>query len=71
MLKRMGKNAAFVPWVVLIIQLVLVAGFDQKEKSKGGIPGIRFKVVGVKGISLLALFPENKKRNDKRYLHFF
>ncbi len=31
---------------------VLVAGFGKKRKSKGDIPGIRFKVIFFKGISL-------------------
>jgi hypothetical protein len=39
-----------------------VAGFGKKGKSKGDIPGIRFKVVGVKGISLLALFTGKKEK---------
>ena len=59
MLKKNGKKvAAFVPWDGCLNYLaendeVLVAGFGKKGKSKGDIPGIRFKVVGVKGISLI------------------
>jgi small subunit ribosomal protein S23e len=41
---------------------VLVAGFGKKWKSKGDIPGIRFKVIGVKGISLLALYKGKKEK---------
>jgi small subunit ribosomal protein S23e len=40
----------------------LVAGFGKKGKSKGDIPGIRFKVISVKGISLLALFSGKKEK---------
>jgi len=41
---------------------VLVAGFGKKGKSKGDIPGIRFKVIAVKGISLVALFTGKKEK---------
>jgi len=40
----------------------LVAGFGKKGKSKGDIPGIRFKVIAVKGISLLALYTGKKEK---------
>jgi small subunit ribosomal protein S23e len=68
MLKKNGKKvAAFVPWDGCLNYLaendeVLVAGFGKKGKSKGDIPGIRFKVVGVKGISLVALFKGKKEK---------
>ena len=68
MLKKNGKKvAAFVPWDGCLNYLaendeVLVAGFGKKGKSKGDIPGIRFKVVGVKGISLVALFRGKKEK---------
>jgi small subunit ribosomal protein S23e len=41
---------------------VLVAGFGRKGHSVGDIPGIRFKVVKVAGVSLLALFKEKKDK---------
>ena len=41
---------------------VLVAGFGKKGKSKGDIPGIRFKVIAVKGISLVALYTGKKEK---------
>jgi len=41
---------------------VLVAGFGRKGKAKGDIPGCRFKVVKVAGVSLLALFREKKDK---------
>ena len=72
MLKKNGKKvAAFVPWDGCLNYLsendeVLVAGFGKKGKSKGDIPGIRFKVVAVKGISLVALFTGKK---EKKWLY--
>ena len=41
---------------------VLVAGFGRSGKSKGDIPGIRFKVVKTAGVSLHALFTEKKEK---------
>ena len=35
---------------------VLVAGFGKKGRSKGDIPGVRFKIISVKGFSLKALY---------------
>ena len=40
----------------------MVAGFGKKGKSKGDIPGIRFKVIAVKGISLVALYTGKKEK---------
>ena len=34
----------------------MVAGFGRRGHAKGDIPGVRFKVVAVKGFSLLALY---------------
>jgi len=34
----------------------LIAGFGRSGHAKGDIPGVRFKVVKVAGVSLLALF---------------
>ncbi|CEH16238.1 40s ribosomal protein s23 [Ceraceosorus bombacis] len=41
---------------------VLISGFGRKGKAKGDIPGVRFKVVKVSGVSLLALFKEKKEK---------
>lgn len=41
---------------------VLLAGFGRKGKAKGDIPGVRFKVVKVSGVSLLALWKEKKEK---------
>ncbi|KAI5055701.1 hypothetical protein GOP47_0029222 [Adiantum capillus-veneris] len=40
---------------------VLIAGFVRKGHAVGDIPGVRFKVVKVSGVSLLALFKEKKE----------
>ena len=68
MLKKNSKKvAAFVPNDGCLNFIsdndeVTVAGFGKKGKSKGDIPGIRFKVIAVKGISLLALFKGKKQK---------
>merc|ERR1712173_313089 len=41
---------------------VLVSGFGRKGHSVGDIPGVRFKIVKVAGVSLLALFKEKKEK---------
>ncbi|XP_063609598.1 small ribosomal subunit protein uS12 [Penaeus indicus] len=41
---------------------VLVSGFGRKGHAVGDIPGIRFKVVKVANVSLLALYKEKKER---------
>jgi len=41
---------------------VLVAGFGRKGHAVGDIPGVRFKVVKVASVSLLALYKEKKER---------
>ncbi|BGP56285.1 ribosomal protein S23 [Rhodotorula sphaerocarpa] len=41
---------------------VLVSGFGRKGKAKGDIPGVRFKVVKVSGVGLLALWKEKKEK---------
>ena len=44
---------------------MLVAGFGRRGHAVGDIPGVRFKVVKVAGVSLLALYKEKveKPRN--------
>ncbi|RDB24935.1 40S ribosomal protein S23 [Hypsizygus marmoreus] len=39
---------------------VLISGFGRRGKAKGDIPGVRFKVVKVSGVGLLALWKEKK-----------
>lgn len=41
---------------------VLVAGFGRRGRAVGDIPGVRFKVVKVAGVSLLALFLHKKEK---------
>jgi len=62
LLKKNGKKiAAFVPKDGCLNFLnendeVLVAGFGRKGHAVGDIPGVRFKIIAVKGISLKALY---------------
>ncbi len=41
---------------------VLVSGFGRKGHAVGDIPGVRFKIAKVAGISLLALFKHKKEK---------
>jgi len=41
---------------------VLIAGFGRKGHAVGDIPGVRFKVVKVANVSLLALYKEKKEK---------
>jgi small subunit ribosomal protein S23e len=41
---------------------VLIAGFGRSGHSKGDIPGVRFKVVKVAGVSLIALYKGKKEK---------
>merc|ERR1711934_970991 len=41
---------------------VLIAGFGRSGHSVGDIPGVRFKVVKVSGVSLLALWKGKKEK---------
>ena len=41
---------------------VLVAGFGRSGHAMGDIPGVRFKIVKVAGVSLLALYKEKKDK---------
>lgn len=43
---------------------VLISGFGRKGKAKGDIPGVRFKVVKVSGVGLLALWKEKKEKRE-------
>lgn len=48
--------------VLFLQDEVLIAGFGRKGHAVGDIPGVRFKVVKVAGVSLLALFKEKKEK---------
>jgi len=41
---------------------VLISGFSRRGHAKGDIPGVRFKVVKVSGVSLLALYKGKKEK---------
>lgn len=68
LLRKNGKKiAAFVPWDGCLNFLsendeVMVAGLGRKGHAVGDIPGVRFKVIGVKGTSLLALYSGKKDK---------
>lgn len=49
------------PFALVSQDEVLIAGFGRKGHADGDIPGVRFKVVKVCGVSLLALFKEKEK----------
>ncbi|CAI5967601.1 unnamed protein product [Closterium sp. NIES-64] len=68
LIKNGKKIAAFVPndgclnfIEENVSDEVLIAGFGRKGHAVGDIPGVRFKVVKVSGVSLLALFKERKR----------
>jgi small subunit ribosomal protein S23e len=68
LLKKNGKKiAAFVPNDGCLNFIdendeVLVAGFGRSGHAVGDIPGVRFKVVKVKGVSLKALYLHKKEK---------
>ncbi|KAL0278030.1 UNVERIFIED_CONTAM: 40S ribosomal protein S23-2 [Sesamum radiatum] len=64
LIKNGKKIAAFVPndGCLNYIEENLIAGFGRKRHAVGDIPGVRFKVVKVSGVSLLALFKEKKEK---------
>lgn len=67
LLKNAKKVTAFVPndGCLNFIEEndeVLIAGFGRKGKAVGDLPGVRFKVVKVSGVSLLALYKEKKEK---------
>ncbi|KDD76118.1 ribosomal protein S12 [Helicosporidium sp. ATCC 50920] len=67
LIKNGKKIAAFVPndGCLNFIEEndeVLIAGFGRRGHAVGDIPGVRFKVVKVAGVSLLALFRGKKEK---------
>nr|AAX62402.1 ribosomal protein S23 [Lysiphlebus testaceipes] len=67
LIKNGKKITAFVPRDGCLNNIeendeVLVAGFGRKGHAVGDIPGVRFKVVKVANVSLLALYKEKKER---------
>lgn len=41
---------------------MLIAGFGRSGHAVGDIPGVRFKVIKVSGVGLLALFKDKKEK---------
>jgi len=67
LIKNGKKIAAFVPRDGCLNFIeendeVLIAGFGRKGHSVGDIPGVRFKVVKVSNVALLALYKEKKEK---------
>lgn len=67
LIKNSKKIAAFVPRDGCLNYVdendeVLIAGFGRRGHAVGDIPGVRFKVVKVSGVSLLALYKQKKEK---------
>ena len=67
LIKNGKKIAAFVPMDGCLNYIeendeVLVAGLGRRGHSVGDIPGVRFKVIKVSGVALLALFKGKKEK---------
>jgi len=67
-LTKNGKRVtAFVPWDGSINYIdgtdeVVISGFGRSGRTKGDIPGCRFKVIKVAGIGLYALFRGKREK---------
>lgn len=67
LIKNGKKIAAFVPRDGCLNYVdenddVLIAGFGRSGHAVGDIPGVRFKVVKVAGVSILALYKQKKEK---------
>ena len=67
MIKNGKKVTAFVPRDGCLNYVdendeVLISGFGRSGHAVGDIPGVRFKVAKVAGVSLLALYKEKKEK---------
>jgi small subunit ribosomal protein S23e len=67
LIKNGKKISAFIPrdGVMNFIDEndeVLVAGFGRSGHAVGDIPGVRFKIIKVSGVGLLALYKEKKEK---------
>ena len=67
LIKNSKKVTAFVPRdgclnFIEINDEVLLTGFGNKHRSKGDIPGVKFKVIKVSSVSLLALWKGKKEK---------
>lgn len=67
LIAKKKKVTAFVPYdgslnYIEMNDMVHIEGFGKKGRSKGDIPGIRFKVSKVQNVSLRALFKGTKEK---------
>ncbi|PVU85513.1 hypothetical protein BB560_000859 [Smittium megazygosporum] len=67
LIKNSKKITAFVPMDGCLNFIeendeVLISGFGRKGRAVGDIPGVRFKIVKVSGVSLLALYKGKKEK---------
>jgi small subunit ribosomal protein S23e len=67
LIKNGKKIAAFVPRDGCLNYVdendeVLISGFGRRGHAVGDIPGVRFKVAKVAGVSILALYLEKKEK---------
>jgi small subunit ribosomal protein S23e len=67
LIKNGKKVSAFVPRDGCLNYVdendeVLISGFGRRGHSVGDIPGVRFKVVKVSGVSLWALYKQKKEK---------
>ena len=67
LIKNGKKIAAFVPRDGCLNYIdendeVLISGFGRRGHAVGDIPGVRFKVAKVAGVSILALYLEKKEK---------
>ncbi len=67
LIKNGKKVAAFVPRDGCLNYIdendeVLIQGFGRSGHAVGDIPGVRFKVVKVSNVSLIALYKEKKEK---------
>ena len=67
LIKNGKRIAAFVPRDGCLNYVdendeVLIAGFGRSGHAVGDIPGVRFKVVKVAGVSLWALYKQKKEK---------
>jgi len=63
-IRRNRKKANMRPLIFIFSNKdeVLIAGFGRSGHAVGDIPGVRFKVIKVSGVGLLALFKDKKVR---------
>ena len=67
LIKNGKKIAAFVPRDGCLNYVdendeVLIAGFGRSGHAVGDIPGVRFKVVKIAGVSILSLYKQKKEK---------